>query len=295
MQRILTLILVAFALCLGSVSGAEPIHVSTFSSVLTEVAERVGGDLVSVTGHVAAGTDPHEFEPKPSDLKTVTKAALVLLSAKHLEGYVGKLKEATGGKVHIVEVGTRLPSLWIEHEGAPKRDRIEDPHWWHSIANVRKATSVVCEALSETYPTGKVSFEANARAYDAELVILDKWARSKIAELTRDKRKLVTSHDALQYFAKDYGFTIYPVTGLTPSEQPSSRQVADLLKTIKTQRVKAVFAEDTVNPKVLQQITSETGAVLGGQLWVDGLGTGEAATYGGMFRHNVNTLVEALK
>jgi len=82
---------------------------------------------------------------------------------------------------------------------------------------------------------------------------------------------------------------------LTSAEQPSSRQVADLLRIIKEQRVKAVFAEDTVNPKVLQQMTAETGAILGGQLWVDGLGTGEAAHYTGMFRHNVTTVVEALK
>jgi ABC-type Zn uptake system ZnuABC Zn-binding protein ZnuA len=271
------------------------VRVSTFSSVLTELAERVGGPLVSVTGHVAAGADPHEFEPKPADLKVVSKADLVLLSAKHLEGYVGKLREATEGRARFVEVGAQMPSLWQEGEGGRAGEKVEDPHWWNSVGNMRRAVAVVRDALTEVRPEQKAAFGVNARAYDMELLELDKWVRSKVAELPRDKRKLVTSHDALQYFAKDYGFTVYPVSGLTSAEQPSSREVADLLKVIKKQRVKAVFAEDTVNPKVLQQMTAETGAVLGGQLWVDGLGTGEAANYPGMFRHNVITVVEALK
>jgi zinc/manganese transport system substrate-binding protein len=163
------------------------------------------------------------------------------------------------------------------------------------VENVKKATRVVRDGLVGLRPGGKQVFEANAGAYVRELEELQKWARGKVAELPRDKRKLVTSHDALGYFAKEYGFKVYPVAGLTASEQPSSRQVSDLLKTLKAERVKAVFAEDTVNPKVLQQITAETGAVLGGRLWVDGLGLGDAGTYAGMVRHNVATIVDALK
>ena len=124
---------------------------------------------------------------------------------------------------------------------------------------------------------------------------LHQWAKARIAELPRDRRKLVTSHEAFQYFAKEFGFTVYYVEGLTESDQPASRKVAELLHVIQQQKVKAVFAQDAVNPKVLREITSSTGAKLGGQLWADGLGPKEASTYGGMFRHNVNTLVEALK
>jgi zinc/manganese transport system substrate-binding protein len=163
------------------------------------------------------------------------------------------------------------------------------------VENTQRAAKVVRDALVTLLPQQREAFQRNTAAYLAELGELQKWARQRVTELPRDKRKLVTSHDALQYFAKEYGFTVYPVEGLTPSEQPASRQVAELLTTLKSQRVKAVFSEDTVNPKVLKQITAETGAVLGGQLWVDGLGTGEASTYPGMFKHNVNTIVEALK
>jgi zinc/manganese transport system substrate-binding protein len=282
-----------FALVAWTAEAQEPLRISAFSSILSEIATRVGGAEVIVISHIAAGSDPHEFEPKPADLKAVAKSSLVLLSAKHLEGYVGKLQEATGGKVPVLEVGDQIPSLFVQGDG--KRAVAEDPHWWHSIENNRRATRIVRDGLISLRPEKKNDFDANAEVYLSELSELQKWTRSKVAELPRDKRKLVTSHDALQYFAKEYGFTVYPVSGLTAAEQPSSRQVADLLKVIKQQRVKAVFAEDTVNPKVLQQITAETGAVLGGQLWVDGLGIGDASSYDGMFRHNVRTIVDALK
>jgi zinc/manganese transport system substrate-binding protein len=290
------LLALCFLACVLPLRAAAPLKVSSFSTILSEVASRVGGEEVQIHAHVKPGSDPHDFEPRPGDLKRVAEADLVLLSAKHMEGYVGKLQEASGGRARFLEVGAQLPSLWLRAEGADgKALKEEDPHWWHSIENTQKAVKVVRDALGELRPQQRELFQRNAATYALELGELQKWARQRIAELSRDKRKLVTSHDALQYFAKEYGFTVYPVEGLTPTEQPASRQVAELLTTIKGQRVKAVFSEDTVNPKVLKQITAETGAVLGGQLWVDGLGTGEASTYSGMFKHNVNTIVEALR
>lgn len=295
MKNVLFSLLFFLGGVVGSFGAEVPVKVSTFSTVLNEVAVRVGGEAAQVFGHIKPGSDPHDFEPKPSDLKRVSGADLVLLSAKHMEGYVGKLKDSTGGRVRIVEVGAQIPSLWVQKEGGGKADREEDPHWWHSVENMRKATQVVRDALAELRPTQREFFKKNAEAYLDELSELSKWSRKRVAELPRDRRKLVTSHDALQYFAKEHGFVIYPVEGMSAADQPSSKAVAELLKTIKSQQVRAVFSQDTVNPKVLRQITAETGAVLGGQLWVDGLGTGEAATYAGMMRHNVNTVVEALK
>jgi ABC-type Zn uptake system ZnuABC Zn-binding protein ZnuA len=296
MRALIRLVALCFFACVLPLRAELPLKICSFSTVLSEVASRVGGEAVQVYAHVKPGSDPHDFEPRPSDLKRVAEADLVLLSAKHMEGYVGKLREASGGRARFLEVGAQLPTLWLRAEGAEgKAPKQEDPHWWHSVENTQKAVKVVRDALGELRPQQREIFQKNAAAYGAELGELQKWARQRIAELSRDKRKLVTSHDALQYFAKEYGFTVHPVEGLTPSEQPASRQVAELLTTIKNQRVKAVFSEDTVNPKVLKQITAETGAVMGGQLWVDGLGTGEAATYAGMFKHNVNTIVEALK
>ncbi len=274
--------------------AVERIRVSSFSTILTEIAREVGGDRVEVTGHVKPGIDPHEFEPKPADLKTVGSAQLVLLSAKHMEGYVGKLREATGGKGNFLEVGDGFASLKMaDMENSAKT--VDDPHWWHSIANVQKAAKIVRDALAKISPADAAVFPANADRYLARLDALQKWTKAKLAELPRDRRKLVTSHDAFQYFARENGFTIYAVEGVSSSDQPSSQRVAELIRIVKQQQVKAVFTESIENPKVLAEITRETGAVIGGALYADGLGDGDAATYEGMYRHNVSVIVDALK
>ncbi|MEA3211872.1 MAG: hypothetical protein QOE70_4929 [Chthoniobacter sp.] len=274
--------------------AAEKIRVSSFSTVLTEIAEQVGGDRVAVTGHVKAGTDPHEFEPKPADLKIVGEAQLILLSAKHLEGYVGKLKQATGTAGRLVEVGDGLSSLKMSDESEPAKT-VEDPHWWHGVANVEKAAGIVRDELIKVSPDDQSLFAGNAARYVSRLIALQKWARAKIAELPRDRRKLVTSHDAFQYFAREHAFTIYSIQGLSSTDQPSSKKVGEIIAAIKAQGVKAIFPESIENPKVLTEITRETGAKVGGELYADGLGEGEAATYEGMYRHNVTAIVEALK
>ena len=275
-------------------AATDKIPVSTFSTVLTEIAEQVGGPRVIVTGHVKPGVDPHQFEPKASDMKTVSEARLILLSSKQMESYIDKLKESTGTKAMVVQIGNDLASLRMKDEHDATRT-VEDPHWWHSIAQMQKATHIVANALAQLSPPDEEMFLANAARYGAKLDALAKWARQQIAQLPRDQRKLVTSHDAFQYFAREHGFTVYAVEGLSSAEQPSPRHVAEIIALIKAQRVKAIFAENFNNPKVLQEITREAGVKLGGELYADGLGEGAAATYEGMYRHNVSTIVEGLK
>ena len=279
----------------AGLAGAAPLKVATLSTVLSDVAREVGGDKVSVEGIVKPGIDPHEFSPSPGDVQAVAGADVVLISGKGLEGYLAKLEEsAGGGKDKYVNVGNQIgTSLTLKEEGRT----VEDPHWWHSVANVKKAAEVVKAAFERADPADKATFEANAAKYEVSLGKLDNELRVEIAALPRDKRKLVTSHDAFQYFARDYGFKIYPVEGVSTADEPSSKQVAELLGTIKDQQVKAVFFENTQNPKVLAQITQETGAKVGGELYADGLGTPEsgAGTYEEMMRRNVKTIVDALK
>lgn len=275
-------------------SAQEKLRVSTFSTVLTEIAEQVGGDLVTVTAHVKQGVDPHDFEPKPSDMRAVASADIVLLSAKHMEGYVGRLKEATGVKGSLVEVGNSLPSLKLTVQHGDHSHDGEDPHWWHSIRNITRATKVVRDEMSRVRPANKAAFSASAAAYIAKLETLDGWVKAKVAELPRDRRKLVTNHDAFGYFAKDYGFTVMPIAGVSKNAQPGSKAVAALIEAIKAAGVKAVFSEDVSNPKVVQEITRETGAKFGGELLSDGLGR-KGPTVEAMFKYNVTSIVEGLK
>jgi zinc/manganese transport system substrate-binding protein len=281
----LTLLLSSLAAC-----PAAPLKVSSFSTITTDIATNVGGDLVQITPLVKPGVDPHEFQPSPGDIKAVSESDVVLLTGKGIEGYLGKLKENSGHAV-FVDTGAAFPSLRMVDDGK----KIEDPHWWHSIANIKQATLVVKDALAKADPAHAADYEKNARAYLDQLDALDAWAKEKIASLPRDKRKLVTSHDAFQYFARDFGFKIYAIEGVSSEDEPSSQKVANLIQTIKDQGVKAVFFENIENPKVIQEITRETGAKIGGELYADGLGDKEATTYIDMIKHNITTIVESLK
>ena len=259
------------------------LRVSSFSTILTEIAREVGGEKVDVTGHVKPGVDPHDFQPTQSDLKAVASSELILVSARHLEGYVEKLRQAAGGKAALLEVGNQLPG--------PK----DDPHWWHSVGNLRRATRIVRDELIRLRPDLRAAFVAGASAYTKRLDTLEEWVKVKVAELPRDRRKLVTNHDSFGYFAREFGFEVHPIAGLTQNDQPGSKKVAEIITTIREQGVKAIFSEDIENPKVIQQITRETGAKLGGKLFSDGLGAKPNDTVEAMFRHNVSTIVEALK
>lgn len=279
--------------------AADKIKVASFSTIDTEIVQQVGDDHVDVAALVKPGVDPHEYEPTPADLRKVSEAQLILTSGKHLENYLSKLQEATGGKADLIEVGNHLPSLKMKpgevEDGADEGRRIEDPHWWHSVSNVKQATKIIRDELIKLDPADKADFEKNANAYLVKLDALDNWVRRKVAELPRDKRKLVTSHDAFQYFARDYGFTIEAIEGVNTETEASNRHVSELIDDIKKQGVKAIFLESTLNPKVTTQITRETGVKIGGTLYADGLGPGEASTYEGMMKHNVSTIVDALK
>ncbi|MGC3991872.1 MAG: metal ABC transporter substrate-binding protein [Chthoniobacteraceae bacterium] len=291
-----TLFLVTTASLLGHLAvHATTLEIASCSTITAEIANAVGGDKVHVDELLKPGVDPHTFEPTPSDLIALGNAKLILASGKHMESYSAKLKDAAARGATLLAVGDTFPSLKMKDEDGGTGAIIEDPHWWHSVANMKLATNAVRDALEKLDPADQPVFAANAEAYQKKLDALKAWAQSKIAELPRDQRKLVTSHDAFQYFSRAFGFTVYPIEGVSTQDEASSKKVAEIIQTIKQSHVKAVFFESIENPKVLQEITRESGAKIGGELYADGLGSGDAATYEGMLRHNVNTIVNALK
>jgi len=288
MKSLIGVLVVSIASLLGA--RAE-LKVASLSTITTDIARNVGGDWVKVIPIIKPGIDPHEFQPSPLDVKQIESADLVLITGKGIEGYLTKLEEAVGNKAKFVDTGSAVPTLKLEEEGK----MVEDPHWWHSIENVKKATVVVKKHFNDSDPANKALYEKNAGAYLAKLTDLQEWAKQEVSKLPREKRKLVTSHDAFQYFARDFGFKIYAIEGVSTDDQPSSKKVTDLIKTIRNEGVKAVFFESIENPKVVGEITKETGAKVGGELYADGLGDKAASTYPDMIRYNITAIVESLK
>lgn len=285
---------------------AEPLKVVTLSTVLTDFVKNVGGDAVEIMPMIKEGQDPHEFNPTVAQMKKMSEARLIFASGKGMEGYLGKLKDSSTGKTEIIDVGAAVPSLWSEetceythaghdHHSHSADGKVEDPHWWQSITNAINAVKTIRDALIKADPGKKAVFDQNATAYIKELEALSKWTDTQIALLARDKRILITSHDALGYFAQDYGFKIYAIDGISTAETATSKHVGSVVQIIKDKGVKAIFAESITNPKVQKQIEKETGARVAGVLYSDGLGQGDSGTYTGMYRHNISTIVGALK
>jgi zinc/manganese transport system substrate-binding protein len=291
MKIIHPLSLLLAALFLGSSSGRADLTVASLSTITTDLAKNIGGTHVKIQAIIKPGIDPHEFEPTPSDVKKVAKADLVLFTGKGMEGFLTKLEEAAGVTGKFVNVGEAVPTLMMTDEGR----KVEDPHWWHSVENMKRATRLVTDRFEQADPANRGYYEGREKEYLASLNELQRWSRVKVAELPSSRRKLVTSHDALQYFARDYGFTILPVKGISTAEEPSSQHVKEIIGVIRSQGVKAVFFESIENSRAVNQIAAETGARSGGILYSDGLGDTEASTYDSMMRHNVSTIVDGLK
>lgn len=279
------------ALFLGSSSGRADLTVASLSTITTDLAKNIGGIHVKIEAIIKPGIDPHEFEPTPSDVKKVAKADLVLFTGKGMEGFLTKLEEAAGVTGKFVNVGEAVPSLTMTEEGR----KVEDPHWWHSVENMKRATRLVTDRFEQADPANRAYYAGREKEYLTTLNELQRWSRVKVAELPSSRRKLVTSHDALQYFARDYGFTILPVKGISTGEEASSQHVKEIIGVIRNQGVKAVFFESIENSRAVNQIAAETGARTGGVLYSDGLGDTEASTYDSMMRHNVSTIVDGLK
>lgn len=306
------LLLAVLLLWTGSVTavfaGEVPLRVVTLNTVLTEIARAVGGEEVRVTGLLQPGVDPHEFQPSPADIRTATEAEVVLASGLHLEAFLEHIIANTSAGHRLVLVGDNLPSglaLSTPHThahapGAPACDASHgerDPHWWHSIDNVLFATELVRAEFTRQRPALAERFSTNTQVYRQRLLALKAWAEGEVTQIPPARRLLFTSHDAFGYLARDYAFKVHALSGLSTDGEPNARHMARLIDLIRKEQVKAVFAENSVNPRLISQLVAETGVKLGGTLYADGLGTAEspAATYESMMRHNLTTLVNALK
>ena len=273
--------------------GAAPLRVVTLSTVLTEIATEVGGPEVAVTGLVRPGVDPHTFEAAPADLRALVDSDLIFASGLGLENTLDKLAANSGTRARIVDVSSGLagPEMPISVPGRHE----PDPHWWNSIAATEQVTRRVAAELTARQPDQAAGIKTRADAYLAQLTALDRWTREQLAVLPTDRRQLVTTHDAFGWFARDYGFTVHPVSGVSPEDEPNARDFANLVDLIRRERIPAVFVESSANPSLIATIARETGAKAGGSLYADGLSAdGDGTTYDGMVRHNIRTLVAAL-
>ena len=281
---------------------AGKLQVVTTHTVLTDLVSVIAADRVQVNCLLPINLDPHSYEPKPADIRLLSQADLVIVNGLGLELWAEKVIANSGFRGRMIKAAETiphpLPATGHEHAGTPPYpDDHFDPHAWHNPKNVEHYVLVIRDALSKAVPEEAEYFRANALRYLGELQAADHYARAQFDTLPPNHRKLVTSHDSLQYLANTYGLTIVPVAGTRPDQEPSARQLAELIKFIRKQNVRAVFFEATTRSKLVELVAKEAGVSVVGELYTDSLGPAglPGATYLGMLRSNVDTLVSALK
>ncbi|MEA5575836.1 metal ABC transporter substrate-binding protein [Anabaena sp. UHCC 0451] len=277
-----------------SPGGGKPQVVAT-STIIADLAEEVGGEEINLTGILQPGADPHVYEPVPADSRVLEKADLILYNGYNLEPGIIKLMNAAGGKARKLAVGEVVISLKLEKS---KGEIVPDPHVWGSAENAISMVNAIRDSLIDLSPADKEKFTENAAKLTKELEQLNIWIKQQIQTIPPEKRKLITTHDAFQYYANTYGMEIVgTLIGISTEEQPSAQTVKQLVDTIKKIGVPAIFAETTINPALIQTVAQEAGVKLSpNPLYSDSIGAkgSDGDTYIKMMTANTRSIVEAL-
>jgi ABC-type Zn uptake system ZnuABC Zn-binding protein ZnuA len=272
----------------GTASGRERLAVVATTTQAADLVANVGGDRVAVTRLLAPNADPHAYEVRPDDVRALASAKVVVRSGGDLDAWLQGAIDASG---------TAARPLVLIDRVAIRRERGEiDPHWWQDPRNAVRAVAAVRDALAAADPAGAGAYRAAAAAYARRIAALDAAVARCMARVPAAKRRLVTTHDALGYYARRYGIQVIGavIPSLSTAGQASAGQTAALVRAIRRARVSAIFAESSVNPKVERAIAAEAGARVGRPLWADTLGPpgSDGATYLGSIAANTRALVD---
>lgn len=286
-----TLLLIMTLFCSGFIHAAERIKVVASFSILADFAAEIGGEHIELVTLVGADEDAHVYQPTPDDAKTLLSAQLVLANGLDFEPWLPRLMSSTGSKATYVEAAKGVLPLWVEEDG----ERVPDPHAWQSLAHAEIYVANIANALAEADPANAAYYRDQRQAYLDRVTELLVQVRDKLGRLPASSRKVVTSHDAFGYLGQAYGLSFIAPQGISTESEPSAGEVAALIRQIREEKVRAVFVENIRDPRLITQIAEEGGARMGGTLYSDALAaSGPASSYLGMYRHNVDTLVEAL-
>ncbi|MCU0543286.1 MAG: zinc ABC transporter substrate-binding protein [Oscillatoriaceae cyanobacterium Prado104] len=289
-----------------TVAQSRPEVVAT-SSVICGLTQEIAGNTVDLKCLVSPGSDPHVYQAKPDDRRAIDRAKLILYSGYDFEPSLIKLIQATSNKAPKVAVAEQaVPNpLMAEDEGHShgghshgKDGKVPDPHVWHDAKNGIAMAKVISNHLAKVAPNQAAVYNRNTQKLTGEPTRLDNWIGAQIATIPTRQRKLVTTHDALGYYSKAYRIPVVgALEGISTDENPTAGRIASLVRDIRAAGVPTIFAEVTVNPKLIETVAREAKVkVSPRKLHADGLGEAgsEADTYQKMMVANTRTIVEGL-
>lgn len=280
------------------------IQVVASFSILGDIARNVGQQNIALRTVVGPDSDAHVYEPSPADAIAMAKADLILINGLQFEGFINRLVEASESKAPVIEVskGANIiqdPAGGHYHFNNGKavfHAAPFDPHAWQSVSNVKVYVNNITAAFCAVDKPGCAGYQENAKAYLQALDQLDSRIKHAVQSLPADQRTVVVGHNAFHYFERDYGLHFLSPQGISTGSEASAADVAGILREIKQNSARAVFAENISNPRLVEQIAEEAGMKVSGVLYSDALSgpSGPASTYITMMQHNAATLISAL-
>ncbi|WP_299382839.1 zinc ABC transporter substrate-binding protein [uncultured Lacinutrix sp.] len=298
---ILVLTLIAFSCKNDANQDNGKLNIVTTTTMITDLVNNIGGDLVNIQGLMGSGVDPHLFKASEGDVSKLVNADIIFYNGLHLEGKLVEVFEKMGSKTkNTVELGAALDKSQLI--GSEYFASNYDPHVWFNIAFFKQFAKNVTKVLSEKDPKNAASFLENEKLFLQKLEALEQKVLATIETLPKEKRILVTAHDAFNYFGKNYGFNVVGLQGLSTATEAGVQDVQKLATFIIENKVKAIFVESSVPKRTIEALQAAVKSkghdvVIGGTLFSDALGNAGTVegTYVGMFEYNVNTIVNALK
>ena len=296
----LSLLMSACATETGDDSNGK-LNIVTTTGMIADITKNVGGEYVEVTALMGPGVDPHLYKASEGDVRRLQDANLIFYNGLHLEAQMGEVLEKMNDfGIKTVPVTDKIDRSLLQ--APPQFAGNYDPHVWFDVTMWMKAVEQVQETLIETDPSHKSEYEANASAYLAQLDELHQYVLAQAQTVPADKRIIITAHDAFNYFGQAYGFEVRGLQGISTEAQAGTADVQDLVSYIVEKQIPAIFVESSVPQRNVEAVQAAVQAQgfdvqIGGSLFSDAMGSEGTpeGTYIGMVRHNIDTIVSALK
>lgn len=285
-----------FSTSVSAQDETTSLNVVASFSILGDVVQVIAGDRVMLTVLVGPDSDGHLYQPSAADARALVKADLLIANGLGFETWLDSLIQASGFHGKPLLVGEAIKPIMVQDHHDPAI-KIPDPHAWQDIGNVIAYVRRIAAELSALDEINKSFYNANAERYLAELDALDQQIKTFTQSLPPQKRKLVTSHDAFGYFGAAYGLNFIAPQGISTDAEAKTQDIAQLIQQIRREKIPALFVENMLDDRLLQQISRETQVHIGGELYSDALSKldGKAPNYLTLMKHNLSVLQQALK